>query len=112
MRSFSALITYSAPWPPRKHAPWLALRANRQATSRASSRGPAVQIIPRAFTHGSRRWAGRGQDRMWKWLVVLFAGSYAQALATRRSLKRTMLHSGKLDLREAAPVVTWLVKRG
>ena len=36
----------------------------------------------------------------------------SQAFATRRSLKRTLLHSGKLDLQEAAPVVSWLVKRG
>src|SRR5262249_47429648 len=72
----------------------------------------AVQIVPRGVTHGSRRWVGRGERRMWSWLLVLFAGAYGQAFATRRSLKRTMLHSGKLDMQEAAPVVTWLVKRG
>jgi len=70
----------------------------------------AVQIIPGGFTHGSRRWPGRGQHRMWNWLLVLFAGSYGQAFATRRSLKRTFLHSGKLDLVAAAAALTWLVR--
>jgi hypothetical protein len=48
---------------------------------------------------------------MWNWLLVLFAGSYGQAYATRRSLKRTFVHSGKLDLEAAAPAVNWLVHR-
>ena len=47
---------------------------------------------------------------MWHWLLVLFAGSYGQAFATRRSLKRTLLHSGKLDLVAAAAALTWLVR--
>jgi hypothetical protein len=47
---------------------------------------------------------------MWGWCLVLFAGSYAQALASRRSLKRTLLQSGKLE--EAAPALLWLVRRG
>ena len=70
----------------------------------------AVQIIPRGVIHGSRRWPGRGQHRMWNWLLVLFSGSYAQAYATRGSLRRTFLHSGKLDLVEAAPAINWLVR--
>ena len=49
---------------------------------------------------------------MWNWLLVLFAGSCGQARATRRSLERVMLHSGKLDLQEAAPAIAWLVRRG
>jgi len=72
----------------------------------------AVQIVPHGMTHGSRRWAGRGERRMWNWLLVLFAGSYAQAFETRRSLTRTVLHSGKLDMAAAAPAVAWLVRRG
>jgi hypothetical protein len=72
----------------------------------------AVQIIPHGMTHGSRRWAGRGERRMLNWLLVLFAGSYAQAFETRRSLARTVLHSGKLDMQAAAPAVAWLVRHG
>ena len=72
----------------------------------------AVQIIPHGLTHGSRRWAGRGERRMLNWLLVLFAGSYAQAFATRRSLTRTVLYSGKLDMQTAAPAVAWLVRHG
>lgn len=85
-----------------------------QAVARLHVGAPAtaVQITPRAFTHGSRRWAGRGERRMLNWCLVLFAGSYAQALASRRSLKRTLLNSGKLDLEEAAAALTWLVRRG
>ena len=49
---------------------------------------------------------------MWNWLLVLFAGSYAQAFETRRSLTRTVLHSGKLDMEAGAPAVAWLVRRG
>jgi hypothetical protein len=49
---------------------------------------------------------------MWKWCVVLFAGSYAEAFETRRSLARTLRTSGKLDLEAAAPAVAWLVRRG
>lgn len=72
----------------------------------------AVQIVPYGYTHGSRRWAGRGQRRMWNWLLVLFAGSYAQAQASRRSIGRTLLKSGKLDLEEAASAIIWLVRHG
>ena len=65
------------------------------------------------YTHGSRSgWPGRGQRRMWTWLLVLFAGSYAQAYACRRSLHRTLITSGKLDLEEAKPAIDWLVHRG
>ena len=71
-----------------------------------------VQIVPHGFTHGSRRWPGRGERRMWNWCLVLFAGSYAEALASRRSLKRTLLNSGQLDLEEAGPALTWLVRHG
>lgn len=31
----------------------------------------AVQIHPRGVTHGSRKWPGRGECRMWAWLLVL-----------------------------------------
>jgi hypothetical protein len=72
----------------------------------------AVRIIPTGFTHGTRRWAGRGQDRVWSWILVLFAGSYAQAWVSRRRLDRVIITSGKLDLEEAAPAVAWLVRRG
>ncbi len=72
----------------------------------------AVQIVPYGYTRGSRRWPGRGQMRMWKWLLVLFAGSYAQAFETRRSLARTIRTSGKRDLEAAAPAVVWLVRKG
>jgi len=71
----------------------------------------AVRIVPYGFTHGSRRWPGRGERRILNWCLVLFAGSYAQAFASRRSLERTVLHSGKLDLQEA-PAIAWLVRRG
>jgi hypothetical protein len=71
----------------------------------------ALKITPTSgFTHGARKWHGRGEARMWKWLLVHFAGSYAQAFASRRSLWRTFKYSGKLDLAEAAPAVSWLVK--
>jgi len=63
-------------------------------------------------THGTRKWAGRGEHRIRSWLLVLFAGSYAQAYATRRSLRKVMFTSGKRDLEEAAPAVSWLVARG
>lgn len=64
-------------------------------------------------THGTPgRWPGRGQDRMWKWLLCLFAGSYAEAYVSRRSLARTLVTSGKLDLEEAEPAIAWLVARG
>jgi hypothetical protein len=49
---------------------------------------------------------------MWNWCLVLFAGSYAQSFASRRSLSRTLFHSGKLDLEEAAHAITWLVRLG
>jgi hypothetical protein len=49
---------------------------------------------------------------MWNWCLVLFAGSYAEAFETRRSLARTLRTSGKLDLESAAPAVAWLVRRG
>jgi hypothetical protein len=49
---------------------------------------------------------------MWNWCLVLFAGSYAQAFVSRRSLARTLMNSGKLDLEEAAPAVAWLVRHG
>lgn len=49
---------------------------------------------------------------MLNWLLILFAGSYAQAFETRRSLARTVLHSGKLDMQAAAPAVAWLVRHG
>ena len=72
----------------------------------------AVQIVPHGFTHGSRRWPGRRERPMWNWCLVLFAGSYAEAFETRRSLARTLRTSGKLDLEAAAPAVAWLVRRG
>lgn len=46
------------------------------------------------------------------WLLCLFAGSYAEACASRRSLARTLRTSGKLDLEEAEPAIQWLVRRG
>jgi hypothetical protein len=46
------------------------------------------------------------------WLLCLFAGSYAEACVSRRSLARTLRTSGKLDLDEAAPAIEWLVRRG
>ena len=49
---------------------------------------------------------------MWTWLLVLFAGSYAQALACGRKVDRVLKTSGKLDLREAEPAIDWLLKRG
>jgi hypothetical protein len=49
---------------------------------------------------------------MWTWLLVLFAGSYAQAAACGRKVDRVLFTSGKLDLKEAEPAVAWLVKRG
>jgi hypothetical protein len=65
------------------------------------------------YTRGTpNRWPGRGQRRMWTWLLVLFAGSYAQALAEKRSLHRTLITSGKLDLQQAKPAIDWLVDRG
>lgn len=64
-------------------------------------------------THGTPdRWPGRGQRRMRTWLLCLFAGSYAEACASRRSLARTLRTSGKLDLEEAEPAIQWLVRRG
>jgi len=64
-------------------------------------------------THGTpNRWPSRAPRRMWTWLLVLFAGSYAQAFATRRSVHRVLITSGRLDLREAKPAIDWLVKRG
>lgn len=64
-------------------------------------------------THGTPgRWPGRGQHRMRTWLMCLFAGSYAEAFASRRSLPRTLRTSGKLDLEEAEPAIKWLVRRG
>lgn len=65
------------------------------------------------YTHGTpNRWPGRGQRRMWTWLLVLFAGSYAQAFASRRALDRVLITSGRLDLKEARPAIDWLVARG
>ena len=49
---------------------------------------------------------------MWKWLLVLFAGSYAEAFVTRRSPTRTLMTSGKRDLDRAEPAIAWLVARG
>jgi len=72
----------------------------------------AVRIVGGGYTHGSRRWPGRGQERIWKWLLVLFAGSYAQAFMSRRSFARTIKTFGKLDLKEAARAIRWLVQRG
>jgi len=43
---------------------------------------------------------------------VLFAGSYAEAAASNRSLRRIVEHSGKLDFEAAVPAVAWLVRRG
>lgn len=65
------------------------------------------------YTHRTRGpWPWKGHRRMWTWLVVLFAGSYAQALACGRSVDRVLKTSGKLDLEEARPAIDWLVKRG
>jgi hypothetical protein len=64
------------------------------------------------MTHGSRRWPGRGESAEWSWRLVLFAGSYAQAFVSRRSLTRTVRHSGKLDMETATPGISWLVRRG
>src|SRR5690242_11443258 len=63
-------------------------------------------------SHGAHKWPGRGEAGVWKWLLELFAGSYAQSFASRRSLWRTFKHSGKLELEEAAPAINWLVSRG
>jgi hypothetical protein len=74
-----------------------------------------VEIHPRGggYTHGTpNRWPGRGQHRMWTWLLVLFAGSYAQAFVSGRSLERVLITSGRLDLKEAKPAIDWLVTRG
>jgi hypothetical protein len=49
---------------------------------------------------------------MWTWLLVLFAGSYAQAFASRRKIERVLLTSGRLDLQEAKPAIDWLVNEG
>jgi hypothetical protein len=64
------------------------------------------------LSNSARKWPGRGEAREWKWLLVLFAGSYARAFASRRSLWRTFKYSGKLELEEAAPAINWLVRRG
>jgi hypothetical protein len=72
----------------------------------------AVRIVPNGFTHGARRWAGRGQDRVWNWILVLFSGSYAEAFVSGRRLDRVAITSGKRDFEEAAPAVAWLVRRG
>jgi hypothetical protein len=64
------------------------------------------------ISHDARTWSGRGETRVWKRLLVLFAASYAQAFASRRSLWRTFRYSGKLELEEAAPAISWLVQRG
>lgn len=65
------------------------------------------------FTHGIlNRWPGRGADQMWTWLLVLFAGSYAEALASGRTVDNVLVDSGRLDLKEAAPAIRWLVKHG
>jgi len=64
------------------------------------------------MTHGACKWPGRGDARVWNWLLVLFAGSYAQAAASRRSLRQTVKYSGKLDFEAAVPAVAWLVRRG
>lgn len=49
---------------------------------------------------------------MWTWLLVLFAGSYAQAVASGRKVDRVLMTSGKLDLKEAQPAIEWLLRRG
>lgn len=65
------------------------------------------------YTHGTpNRWPGRGEHRMWKWLLCLFAGSYAEAFVMRRSLVRTMFTSGKRDFEYAEPAIRWLVAHG
>jgi hypothetical protein len=65
------------------------------------------------FTHGTPdRWPGRGELRMWTWLLVLFAGSYAEAIASGRRLDKVMLTAGRLDLKTAAPAIEWLISRG
>lgn len=48
---------------------------------------------------------------MWNGLLILFAGSYSQAYASRRSLTRTLFSSGDLDRKEAATAIAWLVRR-
>lgn len=79
----------------------------------AGSRTVWINETGGGYTHGTRHaWPWKKDQRMWTWLLVLFAGSYAQALACGRRVDRVMLTSGKLDLREAKPAVDWLVKRG
>lgn len=49
---------------------------------------------------------------MWNGLLILFAGPYSQAYASRRSLTRAIFKSGNLDRKEAATAIAWLVRRG
>lgn len=64
-------------------------------------------------THGKpNRWVGRGADRVWSWLICLFAGTYAEAFCCGLTLSHVMRGSGRLDLKLAAPAIEWLVKRG
>jgi hypothetical protein len=87
-----------------------------QAVARLHVGAPATAVLITrtrgGLTYGARERPGRGDARVWNWLLVLFAGSYAQAFASHRSLWQTFKYSGKLDLEEAAPAVSWLVRRG
>jgi hypothetical protein len=79
----------------------------------AGARAVWINQTGGGYTHPTRgRWPGRGHRRMWTWLLVLFAGSYAQALACGRKVDRVLFTSGKLDLKEAEPAIAWLVSRG
>jgi hypothetical protein len=74
------------------------------------------QLLFRSFPMASLTDRDAEQDvasvELWKWCLLLFAGSYAEAFETRRSFARTLRTSGKLDLEAAAPAVAWLVRCG
>jgi hypothetical protein len=79
----------------------------------AGARAVKITETGGGYTHGARRpWPGRGRGQMWTWLLVLFAGSYAQAVASGRKVDRVLMTSGKLDLKEAQPAIEWLLRRG
>ena len=79
----------------------------------AGARAVRITDSGGGYMRGARgSWPGRGHGRMWTWLLVLFAGSYAQAVASGRKVDRVLLTSGKLDLKEAEPAIDWLLRRG